>query len=49
VVAREAGSAAVQTRGFGVLELELRPGKYTATFRAIPGFDFSDASTRSCE
>ena len=48
VLAREEGSVAVQTRGYGVLELDLRPGGYTATFRPVPGFDFSDASTRSC-
>ena len=45
----EEGSAIRQSRGFGVLDLELRPGSYTATFRPIPGFDFSDASTRACE
>jgi hypothetical protein len=48
VLARQAGSVAVQTSGFGVLDLELRPGEYTATFRPVPGFDFSDASTRAC-
>jgi hypothetical protein len=48
VLAREAGSIVVQTSGFGVLDLELRPGEYKATFRPVPGFDFSDSSTRSC-
>ena len=45
---REEGSAAAQSRGYGVLDLELRPGTYTATFRPVPGFDFSDSSTRPC-
>ena len=45
---REDGSARAQARGFGVLDLELGPGVYTATFRPVPGFDFTDASTRSC-
>ena len=49
VVGREVGSAVAQARGYGVLDLELRPGEYTATFRPVPGFDFSDASTRSCK
>lgn len=49
IIGREAGSAAAQARGFGVLDVELRPGSYTATFRPVPGFDFSDSSTRRCE
>jgi hypothetical protein len=49
VLFRQEGSVAVQTNGYGVLDLELRPGTYTATFRPIPGFDFTDSSTRSCE
>lgn len=48
IFGREDGSAVSQTRGFGVLEVELRPGTSTTTFRPVPGFDFSDASTRSC-
>ena len=43
---RERGGAVAA--GFGVLDLELPAGTYTATFRPIAGFDFSDASTRSC-
>ena len=48
VLFRTEGSEALQTSGFGVLDLELLPDRYTATFRPVPGFDFSDASTRSC-
>jgi 3',5'-cyclic AMP phosphodiesterase CpdA len=48
ILGREEGSVIAQTRGYGVLDLELRPGSYTATFRPVPGFDFTDSSTRSC-
>ena len=45
---REEGSAAAQSTTFGVLDVELRPGTSTATFRPIAGASFSDASTRAC-
>ncbi|HUP84225.1 MAG TPA: metallophosphoesterase [Acidimicrobiales bacterium] len=49
IASREPGSAAAQARGFGVVELDLRPGGYTTTYRPVSGLDFSDGSTRSCE
>ena len=46
---REEGSVLAQARAYGVLDLELRSGAYSATFRSIPGSGFTDASTRSCQ
>jgi 3',5'-cyclic AMP phosphodiesterase CpdA len=48
IVQREAGSAAAQTSGFGVLELELRRDGYTARYHPVPGFDYGDEVTRGC-
>ena len=45
---REEGSAALQARGFGVLEVELRPDSYDATFHPIPGFGYTEKIMRTC-
>jgi 3',5'-cyclic AMP phosphodiesterase CpdA len=48
VLGRESGSAAMQSRGFGVLEIELRPDAYRTTFHPVPGFDYTETVTRAC-
>ena len=45
---REEGSAAAHARGYGVLEVELRPDSYDATFHPIPGFDYQEKVMRTC-
>jgi 3',5'-cyclic AMP phosphodiesterase CpdA len=48
VVRRLPGSEAMQTNGFGVLELELHDTSYDFAYRPISGFDFTDSGTGTC-
>jgi hypothetical protein len=48
ILQREEGSAAAQSRGFGVLELRLFADRYEASFEPVPGFGYTEKVMQTC-